>query len=165
MSTRKATMLAGLALALVALSPASATAAAGGTDRPMKGTASGTVSVNVQTLAISADLAGVSTHLGKYTAHVEANGTLTPQGTIATGPITLVASNGDQLTGIFTLNGPAPTPNVHTAEVVVTFTGGTGRFADASGTVRSTPELTPFAFDGVTLLERSEGPVRGRISY
>ena len=56
MSIRKTTMLAGLVLVLVALSPASALANAGGTDRPGKGTVSGTASINVQTLGLTGEL-------------------------------------------------------------------------------------------------------------
>ena len=58
MSIRKLITLAGLALAVVAIGPASALANAGGTDRPVKGTISGTVSLNVLTGAFTADAIG-----------------------------------------------------------------------------------------------------------
>jgi hypothetical protein len=166
MSIRKAITLAGLALAVAALSPASAPAKAGGTDRPVKGSASGMDSVNTKTLAITADATGIISHLGETTAHFEADGALTPQGTVAaSGTFTLVADNGDLLTGTFTLAGPAPSFSVHTVRIVMTITGGTGRFADASGELTTTQRVTPFSFDGVTLRQASEGPVRGQISY
>jgi hypothetical protein len=43
--------------------------------------------------------------------------------------------------------------------------GGTGRFADASGTLRSTTEVSPISFDEVTLVNSYDGTVRGRVSY
>ena len=166
MSTRKATMLAGLALALVALSPASALAKAGGTDRPVKGTVSGTVSVNVQTLAMTADASGVATHLGKYSTSLEGTVAITAEGTAGSGTQTIVAANGDQATATYTLSTPGlPTTAAHTTTLVTTVTGGTGRFSDASGTLTSTTAVSPISFDGVTLVNGSEGTVRGRISY
>ena len=166
MSIRKALTLAGLVLALAVLSPASTLAKAGGTDRPVHGSGPGTVSINVQTFAIAGDLTGVVSHLGKFTARVEATGSLTPEGTtVATGTVTFVAADGDRLTGDVTITGPAPTTSVHENLTITTITGGTGRFAHASGTMRTTGVITPFSFDGVTLLESIETTTRGRISY
>ncbi len=166
MSIRKVMTLAALALAVAALAPASALAKSGGTDRPVKGSGSGTVSIYLPTFAITGDLTGAATHLGEYTAHVEATGTLTPEGTVlATGTQTTVADNGDQLTGPVTITGPAPSTTVHQTTAVMTVTGGTGRFAGASGTLTTTSEATPFSFDGVTLLESLETTTTGDISY
>ena len=172
MFVRKAITLTGIAVAVAALSPASAPAAAGGADRPVKGSLSGMDSIDVsrlpidQTLAIEADVSGVISHLGRTTAHLEGHGALTPQGTVAAnGTGTLVAANGDRLTGTFTLAGPAPSFGVHEVRIVMTIIGGTGRFADATGTLRSAQQVTPTSFDGVTLHQASEGPVSGRISY
>lgn len=166
MSMRKATVLAGLVLAVAALSPVSALAKAGGTDRPVKGIASGTVSINVPGLAVTGDFTGIVAHLGKVTSHLDAGIALTPQGTaVVTGAQTVVGANGDQLTGDVTITGPAPTPGVHSNIGVITVTGGTGRFEDASGELRVNSEATPFSFDGVTLLESLESKLRGRLSY
>jgi hypothetical protein len=44
-------------------------------------------------------------------------------------------------------------------------TGGTGRFADASGTATIDSVAPPFSFDGVTLLERIDYMVTGDLSY
>jgi hypothetical protein len=76
-------------LALTVLSPASALASAGGTLRPLRATVSGTVSLNVLTDDFTSDVTGVSSLLGKYTAHLEGHVAPTPQGTYAgTGTIT-----------------------------------------------------------------------------
>jgi hypothetical protein len=159
-------MLAGLALALVALSPASAPAKAGGTDRPYKGTFSGTVSVNLQTLEITSDATGVAAHLGKYATSLEGAIAITPEGTTGSGTQTIVAANGDQGTGTFTLSTPGlPTDPGHTTTLVTTVTGGTGRFSDASGTLTSLSHVSPLSVDGVMLLNSFEGTTRGRISY
>ena len=75
---------------------------------------------------------GTATHLGKF----EAEGTTlfgSPDMagvTVATGTITFIAANGDELDATF-----AGTLNLLTGEGTATFifTGGTGRFDDASG--------------------------------
>jgi hypothetical protein len=165
MFIRKATTLAALALALVALSPASALANAGGTDRPAKGTVSGTVSVNVQTGALTADATGTATHLGRFTSSLEGAIAITPEGTVGSGTQTIVAANGDQATGTFELTTPGLPTEAHTTTIVTTVTGGTGRFSDASGSLTSTVEVSPISFDWPTLVNSSEGTLRGRISY
>jgi hypothetical protein len=165
MSIRKLITLAGLALAVVAISPASAPANAGGTDRPVKGTISGTVSLSVKTLAFTADAMGVSTYDGEYTVSEEGTVAITPEGVFGSGTLTIVAANGDQTTGTFTLATPGQPGEAHTTTTVITVTGGTGRFSDASGTLTSITEVSPISFDGVTLVNSVEGTVTGQISY
>ena len=165
MIKRKLMTLAGLALAVVALSPASASANAGGTDRPFMGTVSGTVSLNVLTGAMTADGEGVATHLGEYTTSLEGTATITPTGVFGSGTQTIVAANGDELTGTYTLSTPGAPGVAHTTTIVSTITGGTGRFSDASGTVTTVVEVSPISFNGVTLVNRSEGTTTGQISY
>jgi hypothetical protein len=165
MSMRKTTTLAGLVLAVAALSPASALAKAGGADRPVKGTVSGTVRANVQALAITGEGTGVAAHLGRFTSSLEGAITIAPEGTEGGGTQTIVAANGDQLTGTFTLATPGLPSEAHTTTLVTTVTGGTGRFSDARGTLRSVLEVIPISFDGMTLVNGVEGTVRGRISY
>ena len=116
----KLMMLAGLALAVVALSPASASAKAGGTDRPHKGTVSGTVSLNVLTGALTAHANGVATHLGVFTTSLEGTVTITPTGTFGSGTQTIVAANGDELTGTYTLSTPGAPGVAHTTTLVST---------------------------------------------
>jgi hypothetical protein len=155
--------------ALAALAPASAPAKAGGTDRPVKGTALGGFTAAVATLHIATDVSGVMTHLGKYASHFEGSAEIAGGRTLGEGTFTTVAANGDELTGTFTLNGPLPSGEVHTATVVLTITGGTRRFADASGTITVQLLLTPSCFLEPScpgaLVETLEGQLTGTISY
>jgi hypothetical protein len=137
MSVRKAITLAGLALAVAALSPASAPAAAGGTDRPVKGYVAGENAVSrtsLTTFDVSAHASGVLSHLGEnVTADFTGSGFLTGIGTpnVGTehhGNVLVTADNGDTLIGDFTVRGPAPAFAPHQIEVEIVITGGTGRF-------------------------------------
>lgn len=167
MTTRKAIALAGLVLALAVLSPASALAKPGGTDRPFKATIAGTVSLTVATGEFTSDVTGDSSHLGEYTAHLQGKAAPDPLLGIyvGNGSITWVADNGDELYGTFDLHTDRPPPAPHTTTLDVVITGGTGRLADASGTATSTTHVAPLAFDGVTLLNSIEGTATGQISY
>jgi hypothetical protein len=166
MFKRKLMMLAGLVLAVAVLSPASASANAGGTDRPMKGTISATVSLNVLTGAMTADGGGVATHLGEFTTSLEGTVTITPTGVLGSGTQTTMAANGDELTGTYTLSTPGAPGVAHTTTIVTTVTGGTGRFSDASGTLTSVSELSPISFSGGVLVNSAVGTITtGQISY
>ena len=91
-------------LALAVLSPASALANAGGTDRPIKGAGTGTISLDPATGAFTGVVPGVSSHLGDITVHIEGVGARAADGTFAgSGTATLVAANGDEVTGTITL--------------------------------------------------------------
>jgi hypothetical protein len=82
--------------------------------------------------SISREGGGTATHLGKYTEHVTAQINLLTMH--ATGTATFTAANGDTLTA--TVEGQASltaTPGVLSIVEVYTITGGTGRFADATG--------------------------------
>src|SRR3954454_3224123 len=76
-------------------------------------------------------LSGHATHLGRFVGETQYLVDVTT-GMFETW-VTLVAANGDQLSSrgvaVFTPIGGAPTGSIGTFE----FTGGTGRFADASG--------------------------------
>jgi hypothetical protein len=125
--SRKAVVLAGLALALAVLSPASALAKAGGTDRPVKGTTSGNVTVTLGApLGLTIDLTGVATQFGKYSVHLEADGRIIGGEVVGDGTFTVAVANGDQATGTWTVSGPLPSGDVHPTTAVLTITGGTG---------------------------------------
>ena len=83
--------------------------------------------------SITREGGGTATYLGKYTEQVTAQiNVLTRHGT---GAATFTAANGDTLTA--TVEGQATlttTPGVLSIVEVYTITGGTGRFADATGT-------------------------------
>ena len=165
MTTRKAIALAGLVLALAILSPASALAKAGGTDRPLKGIISGTVSLNTLTGSFTGDATGVASHLGEFTAHQEGTVGPTPEGIRGSSTWTIVADNGDKVTGTATLKVEGLPSAAHTTTQFSTITGGTGRFADATGKFTTIYHVTPGSFDGVTLRNSSEGTTTGQISY
>jgi hypothetical protein len=121
--------------------------------------------------AFAGDVTGVSSHVGKYTAHAEGSGAFTSQGTFeATGTTTIVAANGDKLIGTATVKTTPFTPAhpAHTTTHVTTLTGGTGRFDDARGVLTAIYEVTPlipFSPLTGTLTNSVEGPITGRISY
>jgi hypothetical protein len=166
MSIRKAITLAGLVLVVAALGSAPALAKAGGADRPVKATISGTNSLNVQTGAVAGDFTGVASHVGRFTSHQEGTVTaVTPEGVVAEGTQTIVAANGDQLSVTFRAETEGLPPAAHVTTTVFTATGGTGRFSDASGTLTAIVEVSPISFDGVTLVNSVEGTATGQVSY
>jgi hypothetical protein len=167
MTIRKAIALAGLVLAVAILNPASALANPVSTDCPIRASGSGTVTLNVLTGSYTGDATQVSTCIGKSTVHLDGTGAFTgPDTFVGSGPITLTAANGDELTGTQTLTATGFTPGTaHTTTVVATITGGTGQFADASGTVTSTAQVTGGSFDGVTVISSVEYTATGQISY
>jgi hypothetical protein len=168
MFIRKLLVLAlGLALAIAALAPASALAKAKGTDRPVKGSVSGTGEVTVAAGTFTLDSTGVASHVGKFTRHAEGTAVFPgPDTSETSGTFTVVAANGDKLYGTFTGTGTGVSnPAGHTDITVGTFTGGTGRFAGASGTVTEIAHVTPLSFDGTTQISNSEGTFIGQISY
>ena len=96
---------------------------------PFKGTGAGEIT-NVQPgpsgLAMSGVATGFATFLGKYTRdeHILVG----PDGSF-TGDVTFTAANGDQLSAAIAGGFTSGT----TAGGTYTFTGGTGRFANAAG--------------------------------
>jgi hypothetical protein len=124
-----------LAIGVFGLSATPSLAAAGGTDRPYKASGSLTGSVDLVNVPFNFDIQGPSnsTHLGN--APTEITGSLLSPG--FTGTIT--AANGDKLFSAFDhdvlgATGPCPAGFVF-SETVSVWTGGTGRFANASGSI------------------------------
>jgi hypothetical protein len=160
------------ASASAALAPAGApgaggtlTAGAAGTEqaRPFGGTVSLVLTeeplFQFPIVSVHYNLTGEATHLGRFTGTLQVDidishaeeGTETSSGTIV-----LTAANGDQVTGSVTGSGTVDGENRHIVETVVV-TGGTGRFADATGTFAITRDVTGF----VVL----PGAIGGTISY
>jgi hypothetical protein len=84
------------------------------------------------TLLVNGRETGTATHLGLFTATFTATVTLATGS--ATGSITFVAANGDSLDATFIGHAtPTTEPNVVAIEEVATITGGSGRFAGATG--------------------------------
>ena len=135
MPLRRLIFLSSLVLAVAALSSATALGAAKGTDRPLRSTSMGTVVVDLATGAGIAETSGRLSHLGRITTTVDVTSfTLTGPDTFSfTGASTDVAANGDKLFTTGSATGTL-TPTGTETTTVFTITGGTGRFADASGT-------------------------------
>ncbi len=110
-----------------------ATQAQGGTDLPFRGAFEGheVDQVVPPNLLVNGTAEGTATQLGRYTATFTVVVTLATSS--STGSIALVAANGDELVGTLTGQGTAIAPNVAHIIENVTITGGTGRFAGASG--------------------------------
>jgi hypothetical protein len=166
---RRLLVLTSLLVALAVVAPGPAAAKRGGTDRPVKGSGSSTTTLDLATGAATTQATGVISHLGRTTFTL--NHTLTPTSATTftqTGTATFVAANGDQLfatlTGVGTTTGVAigGTADVST---VFTITGGTGRFADASGTLTGPAHAVVVSIVGTTLTSNDTFTVQGRISY
>jgi hypothetical protein len=109
-------------------------------------------------------------HLGKSTYSQEF--TITPTGPTTfsvAGTQTIVAANGDMLfmtfTGTGELAGVFGVGQTSETTVLLTVTGGTGRFADASGSLTSTIFTTIDSIVGATATATQTSRVRGKISY
>ncbi len=167
MKLRRLMFLPILVLAVAALSPATAQAAQNGTDRPLKCTFTPTIVVaNVLTGVATVDSNFQCSHLGNGTTHQDTTGSFTgPNTAFNTGTATYVAANGDRLfTNVEGTVTFFPT-GASTALFVDTITGGTGRFADASGTMTrtGTTEQLSFVFPISTSTGSATG--EGQISY
>ena len=106
------------------------TEAKGASELPFKGTYEGLETVGTVPSHHHLDATGNATHLGLFT--VRASWTVTMAGAIETSS-TWTAANGDEFSTSFTRLG-APAPPTITFTETHTITGGTGRFATASGT-------------------------------
>jgi hypothetical protein len=120
---------------VAALTLASIVSSAVAAETPFKGTVNAveTVEVVFPTLSVTRDGTGTATYLGRFTEHVTLQVNIPTAH--ATGVATFTAANGDTLTA--TVDGqstPTTTPGVVSIVEVNTITGGTGRFADATGT-------------------------------
>lgn len=161
MAKIKMMALAGV-LALTVLLAASVPASAGGSAVTITGHGTGTIRLDTATGAFTGEESGVSSYLGKYTVHLQGRATLAADGTVTgTGTATIVAANGDQLTGDFTVTG-----NGQTQRVVVTITGGTGRFANATGTLTVICHSAgPPHQEGAVLVLEHKCTMKGTVSH
>jgi hypothetical protein len=123
-------------------------------ETPFKGTVTAveTDQLVFPILSVNREATGTATYLGKYTEH--ATFQVDVRTGSATGTATFTAANGDTLTA--TVEGQSTetaTPGVVSIVEVYTITGGTGRFADATGT-----------FTARITLDRSTGVSSGTFS-
>jgi hypothetical protein len=103
-------------------------------DVPFKGTLEGTATITPGTppfLSVSIEGTGNATHLGRFT--VEIPHVVNPTNRTSTGTYEFTAANGDTLTAGFTGQATLTAPGVLSVVEIATVTGGTGRFADATG--------------------------------
>lgn len=153
-------------LAFAALGASGAVAQTGGTNRPIKGTVSGPSVLDLSTGSFVQDLKGTESHLGRVTAHQ--TGTLTPTGPNAfsvSGTGVLTAANGDELFTAFSGSGTADAAGNVQGHTAITITGGTGRFAGASGAETGTFSTPPGSLSGTTLTSTLTNSIKGTISY
>jgi hypothetical protein len=165
MSLRRLIFLSSLVLAVAAISPAAALGAAKGTDRPVKGTSTSTTTVDLATGTGSVVGSGQLSHLGQFTFTNDIT-SLTITGDTFSFTLTaiIVAANGDE---IFTTATGAGTLTATGSEstLVSTTTGGTGRFADASGTLTTRISSVTVSVVGSILTQTDTETHKGRISY
>jgi len=165
MQLRKLIFFSSLVLAVAALSPAAAHGTATGTDRPLKGEVTTTVIANAATGVATVDGAFRLTHLGNGTLHQDTTTvSFTGNTAVNAGTATYVAANGDKVyttvvgTVTFTATGSEAT-------FVDTITGGTGRFADASGTFTRTGVAVFVSVVGSIITQSGTATAEGQISY
>jgi hypothetical protein len=149
---------ANLALAILAVLSLAGPAAAG-EQVHFKGSFEGDVTVTPLAppfVAVDVEATGKATHLGKFTLdipHVVNRATKT-----AIGSYEFTAANGDKLTANFTGTAtPTAAPGVLYIEETATITGGTGRFAGATGSFTSER-----LYD--TVAGKTEGSFKGTIT-
>jgi len=163
---RKAIMIAGLILAVGVLAPAGALGKAGGTDRPIKDTESGITALDLGSLTFSTDATGNTSHLGRTTTHLDAALTLTGPDTFTlAGSGTIVAANGSELFVTFTGSGTLEASGNTGGPVVLTITGGTGRFDGASGSLAGSYSQVLESMNATTANYATDYSLNGTISY
>ena len=153
MGTYKRSMRAVRAIALVSAIVAGTLGLAGtataGDQVPFSGSLSGTVTVTPIAPPIASVLiegTGLATQLGRFSVEVPH---MVNQATrIATGTYVFTGANGDTLTADFSGQATLLSPGVLSVAETGVITGGTGRFADATGSF--TASRTFFAATGVT---------------
>jgi hypothetical protein len=150
-------------LAVAAIGPAAALGKPHGTDRPVKGTSTSTTTVDLATGTGISDGSGQISHLGAFTFHNDFTGfTVTGDTFTWTQTATIVAANGDE---IFATAVGTGTLSAGEATLVSTITGGTGRFADASGTLTTRISSVIVSQVGTIITSEDTETHTGRISY
>jgi hypothetical protein len=170
MPLRRLIVVSGVALlAAVAISPEAALAAAKGTDRPLTGASTGSASVVIEatgSITGTASYTGNLSHLGTVTGSDVATFSFTGPATFRyTGTDTVVAANGDELFSTVSGSGAFTSPTTSESTQVNTITGGTGRFADASGTFTVTISSVIVSISATSETSDFTDTIKGQISY
>jgi hypothetical protein len=140
---RKFVLVLGVLALSIGVAASPAWSAEGGTERPVKATFSFTLS------GVTGQGSGVTigSHTGLSEVQVQAT-------SATTGTAVVAAANGDLIFQTFSNNSAT--------SGVITYAGGTGRFADVTGEAQSTFVVTPTSDPNVVLVT---GSVEGSISY
>lgn len=162
---RRTTIILSL-LALAAVSPTAALGAAKGTERPLKGTSTSTLTIDIATGTGSVAGSGQLSHLGRWTFTNDITSlTFTGPNTFSlTLTAVYVAANGDEIfttatgTGTLTATGSEST-------LISTIVGGTGRFTGATGTLRTRETSVNDSLVGSVLTAHGSEVHKGTISY
>ena len=158
-------LLAGVAAFVVTTLSSSAAAAPHGTARPLTGTGTGTTTINLTTGAATSDFTGHLSSLGAESGYDNLTFTLTGPSTYSyTGTRTFVAANGDKLFSAITGKGTLTRTTAKSTETD-TITGGTGRFAGASGTYTDTVSSVVVSATSTSQTSRLTAAVQGQIRY
>ena len=132
---------------------------AAGEQVPFQGKLGGVVTMTPLTppfVSVLVSATGNATHLGKFTLAIPH--TVNRATRIASGSYQFIAANGDTLTATFVGQAtPTSTPSVLYIVETATITGGTGRFAGATGSF-----ITERLFDTIT--GTTTGSFRGTVS-
>ena len=151
-----------VAFAVTALSP-SAPPATHGAARPLTGGGTGTATLNLTTGAVTSEFSGHLSAMGVETGYDQDTFTLTGASTFTyTGTRTFVAANGDKLFSAITGKGTFTRTTAKATETD-TITGGTGRFAGASGTYTDTISFVVVSVTGSTQTSHVTAVTRGQI--
>ena len=131
-------------VAVSAVSLASSAVSAVAAETPFKGTVTAveTSQLVFPIASVNREGTGTATYLGKYTEHVTLQVNVLTMS--STGAATFTAANGDTLSTSIVGQATRIGPTVLSIVEVYTITGGTGRFAGATGTftLESTVEQT-----------------------
>jgi fibronectin-binding autotransporter adhesin len=140
--------------------------AAKGTDRPLRGTSTSTTTVNLSAGTGAVAGSGQLSHLGKFdfTNDITSFAVTGPDTFTLTLTAVIVAANGDEIHTTATGTGTL-TPTGSESTLVSTAVGGTGRFADASGTTISRITSVVVSQVGSTITSRDSEVHEGRVSY
>ena len=155
------------ALALGAI----ATPAGAATTRPQTGTVQGSTSANMGSPVTGvSDGTLLARHLGRGSYHFQFSGVFNGSTFDLSGPLTLTAADGSVLSG--TLSGTAGnlSPFIGSTapfDLVFAVTGGTGRFAAATGELHftGTNTVTSIDFTNQTFTTSTTGELAGFVTY
>jgi hypothetical protein len=151
------------ALGLLTLGPISTVVAA--TNVPLKGSSSGVATIDLGTGMGTVDTTFHLTQLGRGTSHNDVGSfTLTGDTFSFDGTATFISANGDK---VFTTNVATGTLTANGSETTTlnTITGGTGRFAHATGTFTATTVGVTGPTIGSIVTSTVNGTLQGHISF